>query len=235
MSNPKALVQSPTRIRLVKRLGHTFSDEKLLDLALTHRSCGKINNERLEFLGDSLLGFVIGQRLFDILPEATEGQLSRVRSALVKGETLAEIAREFNLGESLSLGEGEMKSGGFRRDSILADAVEAIIGAIYEDAGFERAKACVLDWFDSRLVPADLMETDKDPKTALQELLQARKLPLPVYDVVSVEGEHHQQSFVIACRLSLLSEPVEAQASSRRKAEKAAAAMALSLIKQQQS
>lgn len=234
MSNPKASVQSPTRIRLVKRVGHVFSDEKLLELALTHRSCGKVNNERLEFLGDSLLGFVIGQRLFDILPEATEGQLSRVRSALVKGDTLAEIAREFNLGESLRLGEGEMKSGGFRRDSILADAVEAIIGAIYEDAGFEAAKTCVLNWFDSRLVPADLMETDKDPKTALQELLQARKLALPVYDVVSVEGEDHQQSFVIACRLSLLDEPVQAQASSRRKAEKAAAAAALTLIKQQQ-
>ncbi|MBB6523714.1 ribonuclease III [Pseudoteredinibacter isoporae] len=234
MPNAKPPVPSPARIRLLQRLGHDFNDESLLDLALTHRSCGKQNNERLEFLGDSILGFVIGQKLFDILPDATEGQLSRVRSALVKGETLAAIAREFNLGESLKLGEGEMKSGGFRRDSILADAVEAIIGAVYEDAGFENAKACVLDWFESRLQPADLMETDKDPKTALQELLQARKLALPVYEVVSVAGEHHQQSFVVECRLSLLAEPVKAEASSRRKAEKAAAAAALAIIKEQQ-
>lgn len=232
MPNPNT--QNPTRIRLLQRLGHDFENVELLELALTHRSCGKHNNERLEFLGDSILGFVIGQRLFEIIPDATEGQLSRVRSALVKGETLAAIAREFDLGESLKLGGGEIKSGGFRRDSILADAVEALIGAIYEDAGFEKAKFCVLNWFDSRLDAQQLMETDKDPKTSLQELMQSRKLALPVYEVVSVDGEHHQQSFVVQCRVALLAEPVQAEATSRRKAEKAAAANALSLIKQQQ-
>ncbi len=224
---------SPTRQRLIKRIGHEFSDYSLLDLALTHRSCGKINNERMEFLGDSILGFVIGDRLFNSLNDASEGQLSRVRSALVKGETLAEIAREFNLGESLLLGEGEMKSGGFRRDSILADAVEAIIGAIYIDAGFEAAKCCVLNWFEGRLDLERLETTDKDPKTALQELMQARKLPLPEYEVVQVEGENHQQNFVVECRLPLLKEPTRAEASTRRKAEKAAAAMAIAQLKEQ--
>ncbi|MCV6615975.1 MAG: ribonuclease III [Cellvibrionaceae bacterium] len=224
---------SPSRIRLLKSIGYEFGDQSLLDLALTHRSCGKTNNERLEFLGDSILGFVIGQRLFENLPEASEGLLSRTRSALVKGETLAEIARELNLGESLLLGEGEMKSGGFRRDSILADAVEAIIGAVYVDGGFEAAKQVVLDWFAGRLAPEHLEQADKDPKTALQEIMQARKLALPEYRVVEVEGENHSQSFVVECSLALLKQPTRAQAANRRKAEKAAAARAIAQIKEQ--
>lgn len=224
---------TPTRIRLLQQLAYEFSDVALLDQALTHRSHGKFNNERFEFLGDSILGFVIGQKLFETLPEATEGELSRLRSALVKGETLAEIAREFSIGDSLVLGDGERKSGGFRRDSILADSVEAIIGAIYLDSGFEQAKASILAWYESRLCDSDLGHAGKDPKTALQELMQARKQLLPKYVVVDVKGENHEQSFVVDCFVPLIKTPMRAEAATRRKAEKAAAAAALKFIKEQ--
>lgn len=208
--------------RLSNRLGHQFAQAELLTLALTHRSHGSRNNERLEFLGDSILGFTISAALFEKFPGGREGQMSRLRALLVSGETLAKVAQELELGECLRLGEGEMKSGGRRRASILADAVEAIIGAIYLDAGLEAARERILSWFDVRLQGLSL-ETAKDPKTQLQEWLQARQKPLPDYSVVEVVGEEHSQKFVVECRVSGLAEPVRGCASNRRAAEKAAA------------
>ncbi|MFV8781777.1 ribonuclease III [Microbulbifer sp. SA54] len=211
--------------RLSKRLGHQFTREDLLKLALTHRSHGSRNNERLEFLGDSILGFSISAALFEKFPEGREGQMSRLRAQLVSGETLAKLAKELEIGECLFLGEGEMKSGGHRRASILADAVEAIIGAIYLDAGFEAARQRVLAWFAPRLENLSL-ETAKDPKTRLQEWLQARQKPLPEYSVLEVGGEEHSQEFVVECRVAGLKEPVKGMGSNRRAAEKAAATAA---------
>lgn len=225
-------IDSPTRIRLLARLGHQFSDASLLDLALSHRSCGKHNNERLEFLGDSLLGYVIGEELYERFPEATEGELSRLRSVLVKGETLAVMAREFDLGPSLKLGEGEMKSGGFRRDSILADTVEAIIGAILKDADFATAKTCILAWYQDRLNAPDLFNTLKDSKTQLQEMMQARQLDLPEYQIIETKGDAHSQRFVVRCSVPLFNTMTQAEASNRRKAEKLAAAEAIAIIEQ---
>ena len=213
--------------RLVSRIGHSFTDAGLLRLALTHRSCGSHNNERLEFLGDSILNFTIGEALYRRFPTAREGQLSRLRSQLVKGETLAEIARELALGECLILGEGELKSGGCRRDSILADALEAIIGAVYLDAGMETCRERVLIWYRGRLEALSPDTSQKDPKTRLQEYLQAKKAPLPEYKVVEVSGEAHAQAFTVECRVTLLDQPTVASASNRRAAEKQAALNAL--------
>ena len=227
---PRKVTSNLIKKRLLQRLGHDFKDPQLVELALTHRSCGARNNERLEFLGDSILNFTIGDALFLKFPNAKEGQLSRLRAQLVKGETLAEIAREFDLGDCLNLGEGELKSGGFRRDSILADAVEAIIGAVYVDAGMEACRDRILCWYQQRLETISLEETLKDPKTRLQELMQARRKPLPQYEVVSIDGEAHAQLFTVQCQTALLSTPTEAQASSRRTAEKLAAEEALRLI-----
>ena len=211
--------------RLSNRLGHSFAREDLLLLALTHRSHGSRNNERLEFLGDSILGFTISAALFDKFPDGREGQMSRLRAQLVSGETLAKLAREMDIGPCLQLGEGEMKSGGHRRASILADAVEAIIGAIYLDAGLEAARTRVLAWFENRLQNLAL-DSAKDPKTRLQEWLQARQKPLPEYSVVEVGGEEHAQEFVVECRVAGLHTPVRGSATNRRAAEKAAASAA---------
>lgn len=218
--------------RLQVRLGYEFRDPAQLDLALTHRSHGARNNERLEFLGDSILNFIIGEALYQQFPEAREGQLSRLRSQMVKGETLAELAREFELGECLRLGEGEMKSGGHRRESILADTVEALIGAIYLESGFQVCAERVNVWYQSRLQALSLAQPAKDAKTRLQEFLQAHKLPLPEYDVVEVEGEAHAHQFTIECRVTPIKETVRAQASSRRVAEKQAAAEMLEKLQQ---
>jgi ribonuclease-3 len=223
-------VKSIEKQRLCARLGHSFANIELLDLALTHRSCGSKNNERLEFLGDSILGFTIGEALYHQFPDANEGQLSRLRSQLVRGETLAQIARELQVGDNLILGEGERKSGGHRRDSILADSVEAIIGAIHIDAGMDVCMKCVLAWYDVRLKEMSVAEVGKDAKTQLQELLQSRRKPLPKYEVVEVEGEAHAQTFTVECRVSVLQKPTRATANSRRSAEKQAAAAALELI-----
>ena len=216
--------------RLQNRLGYEFKQQKLLELALTHRSHGAQNNERLEFLGDSILNLVIGEALFHRFPEAREGQLSRLRSQLVKGETLAEIAREFELGECLILGEGEMKSGGHRRDSILSDCVEAIIGAIFTETDFVTCRSHVLSWYQSRLALLSLDATDKDPKSRLQEYLQAQRKPLPDYEVVETLGEAHSHIFTIECRVAVLKQAVRAQASNRREAEKLAATEVLRLL-----
>lgn len=217
--------------RLLSRLGYTFNDEKLFELALTHRSRGAVNNERLEFLGDSLLNTIIAEALFHRFPDAREGELSRLRAQLVKGETLALIGREFELGECLSLGEGEMKSGGFRRASILADTVEALVAAVYLDSGeYDTCRRHLLNWYGSRLVEVSLGTSQKDPKSQLQELLQARGEPLPEYEVTGTSGEAHEQIFTVTCRVSLLPEPIVTTGSNRRQAEKNAAAKALSLL-----
>ncbi|WLQ11512.1 ribonuclease III [Hahella aquimaris] len=213
--------------RLQRALGYTFKEPALLTLALTHRSFGGRNNERLEFLGDSVLNFIIADYLFGRFEEAREGQLSRLRARMVKGVTLAEIAREFDLGEYLRLGSGEMKSGGFRRESILADALESIIGAIYLDAGFEVCTDRVLNWFETRLQKLNLKDTQKDSKTRLQEYLQARQLNLPRYEVISVQGEAHAQTFHVRCEIDGLPDSTEGTGSSRRVAEQKAAKQAL--------
>lgn len=212
---------------LTRRLGYQFKDESRCELALTHRSCGKRNNERLEFLGDSILNFVIAEELFGRFPEAREGQMSRLRAQLVKGETLAEIARELNLGDYLRLGSGELKSGGYRRDSILADAVEALIGAIYLDSDQATARQFILTWYRQRLDGLDLNESLKDAKTRLQEFLQSRHKALPNYELIKVEGEAHAQTFHIQCHVEVLDEATVGIGSSRRQAEQEAARSAL--------
>lgn len=212
---------------LARRIGHPFSDASLFELALTHRSCGKKNNERLEFLGDSILNFVIAADLFQRFPDAKEGELSRLRARLVKGVTLSEVARELGLGDYLRLGSGELKSGGYRRDSILADAVEAIIGAIYLDSDMEVARGYILTWFAERLENLDLNESMKDSKTRLQEFLQSRRQPLPQYDLVKVEGEAHAQTFYIVCHVEGLADAAQGKGNSRREAEQNAAKDAL--------
>ncbi len=208
--------------RLFQALGYQFSDAALLEQALSHRSVGRQNNERLEYLGDSLLNFIIAEALFQQFPEAREGQLSRLRSQLVKGETLADLAREFELGEYLLLGGGELKSGGHRRASILADVVEALIAAIYLESGMEVCRERTLAWFASRLSVLDLSSSTKDPKTRLQEHLQERRLALPNYRVTEAEGKSHVKEFVVACEV-VDQPPTQARAGSKREAEKLAA------------
>jgi ribonuclease-3 len=216
------------------RLGHDFDDHGLLKLALTHRSHGASNNERLEFLGDSIVNFVIAEDLYRRFPKAREGQLSRLRASLVKGATLAEVAASLQLGASLRLGQGELKSGGHRRESILADALEAVIGAIYLDRGLEAARNCILSWYDERLTALNLQNTEKDPKTRLQEWLQAKHQALPDYQLEKVEGQAHEQLFTISCRSKLFSQPCIGVGRSRRYAEQQAAHRALQLLQEKQ-
>ncbi|MGQ7815146.1 ribonuclease III [Metapseudomonas furukawaii] len=213
--------------RLERKLGYTFKDQSLMTLALTHRSYAGRNNERLEFLGDAILNFVAGEALFERFPQAREGQLSRLRARLVKGETLALLARGFELGEYLRLGSGELKSGGFRRESILADALEALIGAIYLDSGMEAARERVLAWLANELEGLTLVDTNKDPKTRLQEFLQSRACELPRYEVVDIQGEPHCRTFFVECEVTLLNDKTQGQGASRRIAEQVAAAAAL--------
>lgn len=213
------------------RLGYRFHDEGQLQLALTHRSFGTPNNERLEFLGDSVLNLILAEALYRKFPATREGQLSRLRAQMVKGATLAKLAREFGLGPCLRLGEGEMKSGGQQRESILADALEAVIGALYLEAGFSVCTERVTTWYESRLSQLSPDEPSKDPKTELQEYLQARQLPLPDYEVVQVAGQAHARTFTIACRVAPLKEPLQASASNRRDAEQQAATAALQKLR----
>ncbi|SDT93529.1 ribonuclease III [Halopseudomonas salegens] len=213
--------------RLERKIGYTFSDQSLLTLALTHRSLGGRNNERLEFLGDSVLNFVAAEALFERFPEAREGQLSRLRARLVKGVTLAELAKGFELGDFLRLGSGELKSGGFRRESILADTTEAIIGAIYLDSGMDAARERVLYWLTGHIDSLTLVDNNKDAKTRLQEYLQSRHCELPRYEVIESSGEAHCRSFKVDCRISLLDEPTFGAGNSRRMAEQQAAQQAL--------
>lgn len=219
--------------RLTQRLGYRFNDEGLLMQALTHRSYSRQNNERLEFLGDAILNCTIAQQLFERFPRAKEGQMSRLRAHLVKGETLAELGREFDLGDSLLLGSGELKSGGFRRDSILADTVEAIIGAISLDSSLAQAQAVIIAWYEARLADLNLTDNIKDSKTRLQEFLQSRKAPLPVYRVRDVSGEAHDQTFTVDCEVEGLEQPTVGEGNSRRIAEQEAARAALQALGEQ--
>ena len=208
---------------LVRSIDCEFRQPELLEAAVTHRSASSHNNERLEFLGDAALGFVIAEWLFEDFPDASEGQLSRLRACLVKRETLADVARGLDVGEYLRLGSGELKSGGFRRDSILADAMEAILGAILLDRGYEACHACIHRLFADKVDALSSGDELKDPKTLLQELLQSRRLDLPVYEVVSVSGKAHQQRFVVECRVADLDMSVTGEGKNRRGAEQAAA------------
>jgi ribonuclease-3 len=208
-------------------LQYAFSDPGLLEQALTHRSKGNRNYERLEFLGDSILNFVIAEALFERFPAASEGPLSRSRAALVRKETLAQLARSLDLGARLLLGGGELKSGGFNRDSILADSLEAIIGAIYVDGGIMAARDFVLRLYESLLSDVNPARVQKDPKTRLQEMLQERGMRVPDYEVLEVRGEAHDQHFVVQCRVEALDTPVRGEGSSRRRAEQDAATRAI--------
>lgn len=215
---------------LSRALGYEFSKASLLQQALTHRSRAAANNERLEFLGDALINFVIGAALFERCPYADEGALSRLRASLVCEESLAQLARALNLGESLRLGEGELRSGGWRRDSVLADAFEALIGAIYLDGGYAAARASCLKQFEAALDALPDPESLKDPKTRLQEWLQAQGRPLPVYEVLSESGPAHRKQFVVCCRLDDADLQHQEVASSRRAAQQRAAAGLLDML-----
>ena len=216
--------------RLKTALGYTFAREELLGQALTHRSYGSPHNERMEFLGDSVLNCVIATILYQRFGSLREGDLSRLRANLVRQESLAEIAQSLDLGNHLRLGEGELKSGGFRRPSILADGLEAIFGAIYIDAGFDAARAAIERLYLPILDKVNPKDSGKDPKTALQEILQGRKLPLPQYALVATSGEAHAQEFDVECIVPALDIRVRGQGASRRAAEQAAARAALDRI-----
>lgn len=223
--------------KLQYRLGYDFVDQDLLTRALTHRSHhvsnqpkgghGLGNYERLEFLGDSILGFIVAEYLYHRFHEAHEGQLSRLRARIVRRETLAEVARAFSLGDFLIMGSGELKSGGFERASILSDVLEAIIGGIYLEAGLDVARERVLLWFASELEALTLSQSQKDPKTLLQEFLQSRQRGLPTYSIVGVVGKSHDQTFTVECRIAKHDEVLQGIASSRRDAEQIAATKAL--------
>lgn len=217
---------------LIGRLDYSFNDANLLDEALTHRSVGSRNNERLEFLGDGILNFVIADALFRQRPDLREGDLSRLRASLVNGNTLAEIARDLNLGDCIKLGAGELKSGGFRRSSILADAVESILGAVYCDSGFDACQTLILKLFEDKLANLPDIDSLKDPKTRLQELLQSRRLSIPIYDVLSVSGKAHAQVFTVRCSIDEIDCVTRAEGGSRRKAEQLAAEAAYQQVKQ---
>lgn len=211
-------------------LDYRFRDPDLLETALTHRSASSRHNERLEFLGDALLGFIIADVLYARFPEADEGALTRTRAALVNRDTLATIAREFDVGALLHLGEGELKSGGWRRSSILANAIEAVTAAIYLDGGLDACRAAVLRWFEARLATIDPGLAPKDAKTALQEFLQARRRALPIYRTVAEEGPPHRRTFVIECLIEGCP-PIVAESHSRRGGEQDAARAALQRLR----
>jgi ribonuclease-3 len=214
------------------KLPYRFRDPALAQLALTHRSIGKPNNERLEFLGDALLGAVIAEMLYEVHPKASEGELSRLRAQLVNGQELAVVARELELGDELKLGAGELKSGGFRRDSILADAFEALVAAVYLDSGFDTCRHVVRELFGERI--AVLRRSSKDAKTRLQEWLQAGSWPLPQYELTASHGEDHAKTFDVSCTISEpLPVSVEARGGSRRAAEQDAAEIVLNQLLEQ--
>ncbi len=213
--------------RLASRLGHRFQRPELLERALTHRSAAGLHNERLEFLGDAVLGFLISDELFRRFGDAREGDLTRLRARLVREATLAGLARDIGLGEELRLGGGELKSGGRDRDSILADALEAVLGAVYLDSGIERCRGLVLDLYADLLAGLDPDQVEKDPKTRLQEWLQGRRLPLPTYTVTVVAGEGRDAGFAVRCEVPTLGLKAAGEGASRRAAEQTAAARLL--------
>ncbi|MFZ2300297.1 MAG: ribonuclease III [Gallionella sp.] len=204
-------------------MGHVFAQPQLLQRALTHRSYAPEHNERLEFLGDSILGCIVAKYLYDAYPQLSEGELSRLRSNLVKEETLAIFAQQLDLGSHLRLGEGERKSGGFRRPSILADAMEALFGAIFMDGGFADAEKAVLSLLVPYLAQVDVQTLGKDAKTLLQEYLQGKRIPLPVYSIITTQGQAHEQSFEVECAIPSLKISTRGTGNSRRNAEQQAA------------
>jgi ribonuclease-3 len=213
-------------VALRERLGHDFREPKLLACALTHRSHGATHNERLEFVGDAVLDCVIAAVLFERFPAIPEGELSRVRASLVNGDTLARLARALALGPEIRLGEGAVRSGGGERSSILADALEAIFGAVFVDAGFDAARAVIERVYASEFVDLDPAALGKDPKTRLQEWLQARRIAVPEYAVTEISGEAHAQTFTIECRVPALAIVSTGTGTNRRAAEQDAAAQA---------
>ncbi|QRN05084.1 ribonuclease III [Legionella sp. MW5194] len=217
--------------RLCRRLGYEFKGIHHLKRALTHCSMGSENNERYEFLGDSILSFIIADALFQLFPDCSEGKLSRLRAFLVKGEMLAEIAMELELGDYLYLGQGELKSGGFRRASTLADALEALIAAVYLDGGIDASRQLIHHLFKSRLQDESLHDNLKDAKTLLQEYLQSQKMPLPEYQLEKTEGEEHDQVFYITCKVQGVKAATQGVGASRRKAEQIAARLLLQQLK----
>jgi ribonuclease-3 len=220
---------------LCQRIGYSFLQQDWLQKALTHRSYSAAHYERLEFLGDSVLNCVVAKYLYDHHPNLPEGDLSRLRSNLVNQHTLYTLAQELNLGELLLLGEGERKSGGFRRPSILADAMEALFGAVFLDGGFSAAEQVVLRLYIPFIEQMDAQSLGKDPKTQLQENLQGRKLTLPKYTVVATKGEAHAQLFVVECEIAQLKITTRGEGSSRRVAEQVAAEAAYNLLSQPKS
>ena len=211
--------------------GYRFKQENLLEQALTHRSYSRqSNNERLEFLGDSILNLIISHHIYERFNTADEGDLSRIRASLVKQDTLAQVARQYDLGNHIHLGGGELKSGGFRRDSILADALEALIGAIYLDSDFIQTETIVLHLFQEQLQNTDAGANLRDPKTRLQEFLQSSKNNLPLYEVEQITGKSHDQIFTVSCKLDGLDLQSKGKGSSRKKAEQEAAQKILGLL-----
>ncbi len=209
--------------KLMEKLSIEFTDINLLKTALTHKSANHNHNERLEFLGDSILSFVITSELYEKNTNLREGDLSRLRSSLVRGSTLAQISSNLGVGDYLILGSGELKSGGFRRLSILEDALEAIIGAYYLDQGFNACKVFILQMFKNKLANPPELNSLKDPKTRLQEYLQSNKIALPVYEIIKTEGKDHTQKFTVRCTVEALSIAKSAKSGSRKKAEQQAA------------
>ena len=226
------MAQSNAIGALSKKLEYSFSDLSLLDEALTHRSYASRNNERLEFLGDGILNFVIAHELYKLYPDVQEGDLSRLRANLVNKDSLAEIAGHLKLGEVIKLGSGELKSGGFRRPSILADAVESILGAVYCDGGFEACRELIVRLYADRLASSMDLQSLKDPKTQLQELLQSRHYSLPSYQVTDITGQAHAQMFHVKCTIKKMNIEVTGQGKSRRKAEQVAAEKAIIKVKE---
>ena len=232
---PRAGRELPERILsrfpvLERRLGHRFADAALLEQALTHRSFGSPHNERLEFLGDGVLDCVIAEELYARFPQLAEGELSRLRASLVREAALADVARALGLSEFLRLGEGEAASGGVARASILADALEAVYGAAFLDAGYAAARSVVRHTFGNRLAGVEARAPAKDPKTRLQEYLQGRGLKLPQYQVVATRGAAHKQTFEVECAVSELGLAAKGSGASRRAAEQQAAEALLGLV-----
>lgn len=221
--------------RLEQSLGHRFRARELLETALTHRSFGTPHNERLEFLGDGILNCVIADLLFCRFPALNEGDLSRLRANLVRQDTLVQLAEQLGVGQFLRLGDGERKSGGNSRPSILADAVEALFGGVYLDAGFDTAKGVIGRLYSPLIDAIDLSRAIKDAKTRLQEYLQAKRIPLPLYTVISTHGDAHAQEFEVTCEIAALAVSTSGRGASRRIAEQRAAESALSLIEAKES
>lgn len=218
---------SKAQIELCRRLNYKFIDPALLERALTHRSHSSKHYERLEFLGDSILNVAVSIELYNRFPDLAEGELTRLRASLVKQETLAQIARELALGDALMLGGGELKSGGFDRDSILADALEAVFGAIYLDSGIEKARPLILRLLATHFDKLNPNVIPKDAKTQLQERLQKRSLAVPMYQVLSTTGDPHNQTFVVECQIAELGLRTRGEGNTRRAAEQQAAGQAL--------